>query len=129
MYPPSTRQKVGLILAGLLSLTSLPGVFMPTPAGEVGPPFVVLLLSTVLGVVGLIAVVLAWRGSVTALRVAAGAVILPVLTALPAFFVEVPVGVQLLVAASVLLTIVAVVLMLSSSASRRPLPVTDGGLR
>lgn len=123
----STRQKVGLILAGLLSLTSLPGVLMPTPAGEVGPPFVVLLLSTVVGVIGLVAVVLAWRGSRTALRVAAGAVILPMITALPAFFVEVPVGLQLMVAASVLITVVAVVLMLSTS--RSPQLVNDGGSR
>lgn len=119
----STRQRVGVGLAGLLSLSSIPSVLMPTPDGEVGPPFAVLLLSTVFGVVGVIAVVLAWRGNTAALRVASVAVIIPTLTGLPAFFVDVSAWVRLLVAASVLLSITAVVLMLSSA--RRPVPVMD----
>jgi len=119
----STRQRIGLVLAGLLSLTTVPSVLMPTPEGEVGPPFAVLLLSTVVGLVGVVAVVLAWRGNAAALRVAAGAVIIPTLTALPAFFVDVPAWVRLMVAASVLLAVAAVVLMFSTA--RRPVPVMD----
>lgn len=123
MHKISSRQRVGLGLAGLLSLTTIPSVLMPAPVGEVGPPFAVLLLSTVAGVVGVIAVVLAWRGSTAALRVAAGAVIIPTLTALPAFFVEVPLWVRLMVVVSVLLAVASVVLMFSST--RRPVPVMD----
>lgn len=119
----STRQKTGLVLAGLLSLTTIPSVLMPTPEGQVGPPYAVLLISTVVGVIGVVAVVLAWRGSAPALRVAAGAVIIPTFTALPAFFVDVPPVVRLLVAASVLLAVTAVVLMLSTE--RRSVPVMD----
>ncbi len=73
--------------------------------------------------IGVVAVVLAWRGSAPALRVAAGAVIIPTFTALPAFFVDVPPVVRLLVAASVLLAVTAVVLMLSTE--RRSVPVMD----
>ena len=78
--PPATsvsrRQRIGLGLAGLLSLTSIPSALSPTPAGEVGPPLVVLWAGTVLGVVGIVAVVIAWRtGSRGALRVLAGALI------------------------------------------------------
>lgn len=123
----STRQKTGLVLAGLLSVTTVPSVLMPTPEGEVGPPVAVLLLSSVVGVIGVVAVVLAWRGSALALRVAAGAVILPTLTALPAFFVEVPAWVRLMVAASVVLAVAAVVLMFSPA--RRPAPALDGAAR
>ncbi|WP_298889752.1 hypothetical protein [uncultured Serinicoccus sp.] len=123
MNNPSTRQKVGLAIAGVLNLTAIPSVLMPTPEGQVGPPYVVLMLSTVVGVIGVVAVVLAWRGSAPALRVAAGAVIIPTLTALPAFFVDVPPVVRLLVATSVLLAVAAIVLMFSTE--RRPVPVMD----
>lgn len=119
----SHRQKIGLVLAGLLNIASVPSVLMPTPEGDVGPPDAVLLISSVVGLIGVVAVVLAWRGSAVALRVAAGAVILPTLTALPAFFVDVPAWVRLGVVVSVLLAVAAVVLMFSTA--RRPVPVMD----
>ena len=123
MNHTSARQKVGLLLAGFLSLTSVPSVLTPTPDGEVGPPFGILILGTVLGVVGLVAVVAAWRGNRPALRVAAGTVILNMLTSLPAFFVDVPAWLKLLVGVSVLISITSVVLMFSPA--RRPVPVLD----
>ena len=123
MNHTSPRQKIGLLLAGFLSLTAVPSVLTPTPDGEVGPPFGILILGTVLGVVGLIAVVAAWRGNRPALRVAAGAVILNMLTSLPAFFVDVPAWLKLLVGVSVLISITSVVLMFSPA--RRPVPVLD----
>ena len=123
MNHTSARQKIGLLLAGFLSLTAVPSVLTPTPDGEVGPPFGILLLSTVLGVIGLAAVVAAWRGNRTALRIAAGAVILNMLTSLPAFFVDVPAWVKLLVGVSVLISITSLVLMFSPA--RRPVPVLD----
>lgn len=121
----SSRQRAGLVLAGLLSIANaLSALGSPTPEGEVGPPAVVLWAGTVLGVIGLVAVVIAWRsGNRVALRVAAGTLIIAALTAVPAFFVDVPAGIKALAAASVLLTIAAVVLMFSSD--RRPASVTD----
>lgn len=114
MSPTSTRQKAGLVLAGLISAANIPSVFFPAPDGEEGPPITVLAVSTVLGIIGLVAVVIAWRsGNKTAIRVAAGTLIINVLTALPAFFVDVPAGIKLLVGVSVLVTVVAVVLMFS----------------
>ena len=123
MNHTSARQKIGLLLAGFLSLTAVPSVLTPTPDGEVGPPFGILILGTILGVVGLVAVVAAWRGNKPALRVAAGAVILNMLTSLPAFFVDVPAWLKLLVGVSVLISITSVVLMFSPA--RRPVPVLD----
>jgi hypothetical protein len=118
------RQRVGLVLAGLLSLANVASAFGPQPDGDVGPPAVVLWAGTVLGVIGLAAVVVAWRTeSRAALRVAAGSLIITALTAVPAFFVDVPAAIKVLVSLSVLLTVVAVVLMFSSA--RRPASVTD----
>jgi hypothetical protein len=120
----TTRQRVGLVLAGILSLGNVPSVFTPTPGGQTGPPIVVLAVSSILGVIGLVAVVVAWRtGSKSAVRVAAGALIITMLTGLPAFFVDVPAAIKLLVGVSVLVTVLAVALMFSPA--RRPTPVLD----
>lgn len=116
MNTTSTRQKVGLVLAGLLNAISIPSVLVPTAEGETGPPFGILVLSTVLGVVGLAAVVVAWvRSSGPAVRVAAGCLIINVLATLPAFFVDVSAGVKLAGAASSLLSILAVALMFTGA--------------
>lgn len=124
----STRQKVGLVLAGLLSLANIPSVLVPTPDGEVGPPFVILVVGTVLGVIGLVAVIIAWRtGNSAAFRVAAGTLILNLLASLPAFFVDVPAVVKLLTGVSVLVAVLAVVLMFSPA--RRGEPAMDGSVR
>ncbi len=120
---PNTRQKVGLVIAGLYSFTNIPSVLFGTPEGEEGPPMVILAIGTILGVIGLVSVVLAWRGNRVALRIAAGAIILVTLSALPAFFVDVPLAIKALVGSSVLITLAAVVLMFSGD--RRPTVVTD----
>ena len=113
--PFSTRNKAGFGLAILLSLPNLVGPLFPTPEGEVGPPMLVLVLGSVLGVVTIAAVVLAWaRGNRSAVRVAAAAIIVGAVTALPAFFApDVPAGLRVMAAVSVLVAIIAVVLMLT----------------
>ena len=118
-------QKVGVGLAALLSLISLPGALTPTPEGETGPPYVVLVLGSVLGLVGLVAAVLAWRGNRGALRVLAGVTIISALTGVPAFFVDVPAWLKLLVAISVLLSVAAVVLMFTPNRHTAPEPATN----
>ncbi len=124
MSPITTRQKVGLALAGVLSASSIPSAVAPAPDGETGPPLAILVLGTILGVIGLIAVIIAWRGGKpAAIRLAAGALIINLLASLPAFFVDIPAGLKLLVGISVLLTVLAVALMFSPS--RQPAPVLD----
>ncbi len=119
----TTRQKVGLAIAGLYSLANIPGFLGAPDPGQEGPPMAILVVGSVLGVIGLVAVVLAWRGNHVALRVAAGAIIVITLTGLPAFFVDVPMFIKALVGFSVLLTVLAVVLILSGD--RRPAPISD----
>ena len=123
MSTTSTRQKVGLVLAGLLNLANVPSALVPTPDGEVGPPYAILVLGSVLGIIGLVATVLAWRGNRAALRVAAGAIAINVIAALPAFFVDVPASIKALVALSVIVTVTALVLMFSPAP--RPVPALD----
>ena len=118
------KQKVGLVLAALFSLSNIPGVLAGSPdPGEEGPPMAILVIGSVLGVIGLVAAVLAWRGKRVALRVCAGAIIIITLTGLPAFFVDVPMAIKALVGFSVVLTIVIVVLMFSGD--RRAASITD----
>ncbi|MEW9872575.1 hypothetical protein [Arthrobacter sp. HS15c] len=124
MNTASKRQRTGLLLAGIYSAFNILSVLFPTPDGQVGPPSGILIIDSVLGLVGLAAVIVTWRtGNRAALRVAAGAIILITLTTLPAFFVDVPAGIKLLVGVFVLVTIAAVVLMFSPG--RRPTPVLD----
>jgi hypothetical protein len=120
----SGRQKAGLVIAGLLSLVNVTSAFFPTPEGEEGPPYVVLVLGTILGVVGLVGVVIAWRtGNQAAFRVTAGALVINAIAALPAFFVDVPAGLKLAVAISIVVTVLGIVLMFSTA--RRPAAVLD----
>jgi hypothetical protein len=120
----TTKNKVGLALAGLLGLADLPSFLQSTPDGETGPPQGILIIGSICGLVTIVAVILAWRsGSFAAIRVAAGARIVSVLTALPAFFVDVPAFVKVLVTVFVIITIASRVLMFTPS--RRTTPVTD----
>ncbi len=120
MERPTPTQRTGLALLGLMSLINLPSVLTPTPDGEVGPPFSILVLGTALGVAGLVGVVAAWRGRRWGSRVAVGAMVLAVITSLPAFFVPVPAVVKLLVGLATLLTVLGTVLVFSPA--RRPAP-------
>ena len=120
----TTKQKVGLAIAGLYSLGNIPSFLVgEPPPGEEGPPLAIVVIGSILGVIGLVAAVMAWRGNRVALRVCAGAIIVMTLTGLPAFFVDVPMAIKALVGVSVVLTVVAVVLMFSGD--RRPAAVVD----
>lgn len=122
--PLTTRNKIGLVLAGLLALGDVGSIFISTPEGEDGPPFVVLAIGLVVGLITLVAIVPAWRtGSRTALRVVAGTRIVSAILSLPAFFVDVPAGLKAGAAAAFALTVICVVLVLTPA--NRRVPVTD----
>lgn len=115
--PYRTANKVGLVLAGLLGANDIASPFEPLPQDPTqqnGPPSGILMLDAALGVVTVVAVVLALvtrrRGWV---RLAAGARILSMITALPAFFAGgIPAWLVALVAVFTVVTIATVVLML-----------------
>lgn len=113
------RQKIGIGLCGLILVLQVIDIPTPPSSDEVGPPFVVLIADYVIGVIGLIALIVGLvRRSRAALRVAAGALILIMVTALPAFFAPVPPAVRLLVAAAVLVSLLAIGLMLTPASKK-----------
>ena len=113
----STLNKVGLVMQFLFGLANLPSAFMPPDTGtEAGPPMSVLWADTVLGVILIVAITLAWRnrsrgaaiaGSVASALIAA--------TGIPAFFVDVPTGIKALVAASIAWAVVSIALTFTKS--------------
>lgn len=120
----SRNNRIGLGLAALLGLADIGLILLPAPEqgdGPEGPPVGILVLAAVLGLVTLVAVAKAWRtGSRRAVRLTAGLRVLSVITALPAFFVDVDASVKVLVAVLVLVTTASVVLMLSPASRRGP---------
>ena len=113
----SRRNKVGMTLAFLLGLIGLP-MFLrgASDPGEIGPPMAVLVTESICGLVTVVAATLGWRyRSARAIRLAAGAQIVSVLTAVPAFFLDRPALNKLLLAVLLGVTLTAVVLMLTPS--------------
>jgi hypothetical protein len=120
----TTKNKIGLGLAVLLGLSDLAGVLFPSPDDQPGPPLAVLVVGAVLGVITLMAVVFAWRtGNRVATRVVAATRILSALGTLPAFLVGgVPASYVVAAAASVVLTVIAVGLVLARRSAPAPSP-------
>jgi O-antigen/teichoic acid export membrane protein len=113
----SRRNKVGMTLALLLGLIGLPMFLRGAPdPGEIGPPMAVLVTESICGLVTVVAVIFGWRRrNARAIRLAAGAQIVSVLTAVPAFFLDRPALNKLLLAVLLGVTLTAVVLMLTPS--------------
>jgi hypothetical protein len=121
----SKLNKTGFVLALLLGLGDLASPLMSGPPdAQAGPPLPILLLDALLGLITVVAVIWGWRaGRRGPIRIAAGARIVSMITALPAFFNPVPAAIQLLVGFIVVVTIACVALMLLPS--RVPVPVSD----
>jgi len=110
----TTVNKIGLGLAALLGVADIASAFFPTPEGETGPPLGIVLLGGVLGVVTVVGVIWALRTrSRGAVRIVAAARIVSAITALPAFFVDIPTWLRLLAGFIVILTVVVVVMLLT----------------
>ncbi|HEV7710643.1 MAG TPA: hypothetical protein VGP16_20800 [Asanoa sp.] len=99
----------GLVLAGLLGLGDAVSV---VGGGVDGPPLAVVIAGALLGVITLVGVVLAWRGSRTGIVTVVVTRLLSALLAVPAFFVDdVPAPAVGLAAVGVVVTLVAVALL------------------
>jgi hypothetical protein len=117
----TVRNRVGLVLTGLIGLSSVLSVFGPSVSpGEAGPPGQILVFDSAFGLVTVVAVIFGWRGNGRAIRLAAAALILQLLTTLPGFFVDIPPALKVLTTAVVVLSIVAVVLMLAPPRIAKP---------
>ena len=124
MHQLSRFNKAGLVLAGVLGILYVGSLAFPSPDDQVGPPYWILVLDAVLGVITLVGV--AWallRQHRGAVRIVAAARIVSLITALPAFFVGPPAGVLLAVGAFAVITVVVVAMMLTPP--RRSMAVSD----
>lgn len=111
--------KVGLVLAGLMGVIDLTSPFQPTPDGNDGPPYAVLVIDAALGLITIVAVVVAFRAaSRGAVRLVAGSRIVSAVTTLPGLFADIPAGLKVLAALSVLITAAVVVMLLTPARSR-----------
>jgi hypothetical protein len=105
----TTGVTVGLVLAGILGLTDLVGLFID---GGEGPPVEVLAVATVLGGLTLGGVVLGWRGSRAGIAVVVVTRLLAALLAVPAFFADdLPAPLVAFAAIGICVTLAAVVLV------------------
>lgn len=114
----TTRNRIGVVLAiilGLLDVSSLASLGATPAPGEAGPPDVVLVFGAVMGMITIVAAILAWkRRSRGGLRVAAATRLLSAAGSLPAFFVDgVPAGIVVLVTIGLVITLVTVGLLVS----------------
>jgi CDP-diglyceride synthetase len=119
----SAAQKWGFGLAILLSVANILGTmplfFVTFPEGTATPPPLVLAFDIVLSAVTVVGVIMAWaKRNLLALRISAGLLIINMLTALPAFFVNSDPDLRNIAAGQSLVTILAVALMFAGPRSR-----------
>jgi len=106
------RRTTGLVIAGLLSMVDL--VLAVTGDGEY-PPRAITLTGAVLAVATIVGIVLALRGRRTGVWIVVVARGLSAMAAIPAFFIgDVPSAAVAGAAAVVVLTVAALVLLVSS---------------
>jgi hypothetical protein len=109
----SKVNKVGLGLQFVYGLVNIPSILQePGNDQEVGPPMGVLWADTILGVILVVAVIIAWRQQNRSTAwLASAANVLISLTAVPVFFIDgLPAWVEPVVIASIVWTIVSVTL-------------------
>ena len=108
--------RAGLILLGLLSLVSLAS---PLTTDGQHPPMMIALIDAGVGLIGIILVILAWRGRMAAAIALIVVRLLAALTAVPAFLVPgVPTGPMIAAGFGIGLTVVGAALVLAGL--RRP---------
>ena len=114
------RTKWGLALAVLLGLSNVPFLFAPTPDGQDGPPYAVLVLSAALGLASIATAAIAWKtGGRTAIRLTVACVIVNAVTTIPALFADVDPPVKVFGAIFVLASVASAVLVLDPPNQRR----------
>jgi hypothetical protein len=103
---------VGLVIAGLLGVLDLPSFLMSSDSGD-GPPLPVAIVSTVLGLITLVALYFAWRGDLRALWTVVGSRSISALLTIPAFFADISSAVKLLAAVFLVVSAFAIWLIVS----------------
>jgi hypothetical protein len=105
---PMTTAKMGLVALGAAGVL---GLFQLLVLGSPDAPVGVVLTTSGLALVTLVGAAAAWRGSRAGLLVAVVARVLDSALGIPAFFLDAPAWVVVLIAAMLVLTVVAFVLV------------------
>jgi hypothetical protein len=104
----SPRYRAGLVLLAVTGLLDLATVFA---LGDPDSPKPVVGTVFVLGVITLVGVGLAWRGSRAGLLVALAVRVVDVALAVPAYFLDAPAWVLAVVTATIVLTVLGIALV------------------
>lgn len=123
--PLSGKTKTGYVLAvilGLGDLANLATIGQDLAPGQEGPPAGVTIVTALLGLITIVATVIAWRArSRPAVRVLVGARVLSLILGLPAFFVSgVPALAVVATAVFVVVTLVCLMLVLAKPKDGAP---------
>ncbi len=121
---PNATVRAGLVLSAIIGLATLPFLFLDIDWGNDAPPFALLLLNAAIGMVSVVCVIVAWNsGNRTAIRINAAALIINALMVLPGLFADTTAFITVVSAATVVATLVAVVLTMRRE--RTPVRVVD----
>ena len=113
--------RAGLALSALIGLANLPFLAPGIDWGAEAPPYALLLMAAVVGMVSVVCAVVAWSsGNRRALRINAAALIFNALMVLPGLFGDTPAFIVVASAMFVVTTVVAVVLTMRRSSAPRP---------
>ena len=113
---PNTTVRTGLALSAILGLSNLPFLFLDINWGAEEPPFALLLLNAVIGMVSVVCAVMAWNtGNRRLIRLNAAALIINALLVVPGLFLDTTATIRVISAVTIVATVAAVVLMMRRS--------------
>ncbi len=112
----STTVRTGLALSAIIGLGNLPFVFLDIDWGADEPPFAMLLLAAVIGMVSVVCAALAWNaGNRRLIRLNAAALIVNAVMVVPGLFVDTTATIRVTTAVIIVATVAAVVLTMRRS--------------
>jgi hypothetical protein len=121
---PTATVRAGLALSAVIGLSTIPFLFPIIDWGAEEPPFAMMLLSFVIGMVSVACAIVAWNsGNRKAIRINAGALIFNALTTVPGLFVDASAFIKVFSAVSIIGSLVAVVTTMRRE--RTPVRVVD----
>jgi hypothetical protein len=113
---PNTTVRTGLALSAILGLSNLPFLFLDINWGAEEPPFALLLLNAVIGMVSVVCAVMAWNtGNRRLIRLNAAALIINALLVVPGLFLDTTATIRVISAVTIVATVAAVVLTMRRS--------------
>lgn len=113
---PNTTVRAGLALSAIIGLGNIPFLLPGIDWGAEEPPYAMLVLATVIGMVSVVCAVMAWNtGNRRMIRLNAAALIVNAVLVVPGLFVDTTAAIRVITAVIIVATVAAVVLMMGRS--------------